>query len=66
VLDRISFLGWNRLTSLMVLVNFLQSRIAPLQEHELPAWVYSGKDDTRRVEVGATGDLDLAAMSWML
>jgi hypothetical protein len=66
VLKRIADLSRGGLTSIMVLVNFLQSRLAPLQERGLPARFYRGSNDPQRIERGADGDLDVATITWVM
>jgi hypothetical protein len=58
VLEQIRFLAQNGLTSLMVLHNYLSKRIAPLQAHTRPAWVYTRLNDTTWLEHGAGSSLD--------
>jgi hypothetical protein len=65
VLDRIQYLVENGLTSLMVLHDFLSKRLVPLQDRShRPAWMYTGVNDTMRLDRGprsSLGDTMLAA-----
>jgi hypothetical protein len=62
VLDRIQYTGVNdimRLTSLMVMHDFLSRRLAPLQDQPAcPAWMYTGVNDIMRQECGPRSSLD--------
>jgi hypothetical protein len=58
VLEQIQLLAQNGLTSLMVLHDYLSKRIAPLQAHTRPAWVFTGVNDTTWLEHGAGSSLD--------
>jgi hypothetical protein len=59
VLDRIQYLAESGLTSLMVLHDFLSTRLAPLQDRATrPAWMYTGVNDIMRLERGPGSSLD--------
>jgi hypothetical protein len=62
ILDRIQYTGVNdimRLTSLMVMHDFLSRRLAPLQDQPAcPAWMYTGVNDIMRQERGPRSSLD--------
>jgi hypothetical protein len=59
MVKRIKFLVEKRLTSMMVLFDFLSRRIAPLRQHARVAWLYTGEDDASRLERDRGTDLDL-------
>jgi hypothetical protein len=59
VLDWIQYLAESGLTSLMVLLDFLSRRLAPLQDRATrPAWMYTGVNDIMRLERGLGSSLD--------
>jgi hypothetical protein len=51
-LGRIQILAESRLTSMMVLHDYVSKRITPLQERTHPAWLYTGVNDVMRLERG--------------
>jgi hypothetical protein len=55
-----------RLTSMMVLFNFLSKRIAPLELCACPAWLYTGVNNTIWLEHGCGSDLDPKVLDTML
>jgi hypothetical protein len=65
VLARIRFLANKGLTSMMVLYDFLLKHIAPLQERSCPAWLYTGVNDSTRLErgTGSTWEAEKLMMS---
>jgi hypothetical protein len=66
VLERIWFLAKNGLTSRMVLHDYKSKCITPLQARTRPAWVYTGVNDTTRLERGAGSCLDDGALALSL
>jgi hypothetical protein len=50
VLGRIRILAESRLSSMMVLHDYVLKRIAPLQECTRPTWLYTGVNDVTRLE----------------
>jgi hypothetical protein len=55
---RIRFLAEKGQTSTMVLHVFVSKHIALLQDHSWPAWLYTGLNDTKRLEHGDRSDLE--------
>jgi hypothetical protein len=53
VLARIRFLADKRLTSMMVMYDFLSTCIAPVKERSRPVWLYTRVSDSTRLEHGA-------------
>jgi hypothetical protein len=51
---------------MIVLFDFLSKRIAPLQLRVRPAWLYTGENDTTRLERGQGSDLDPRVLNSML
>ena len=47
----LSFLREEGLTGQMVVADFVTRRIAPLQAHSVPMWMYSGPNDKMRLHV---------------
>jgi hypothetical protein len=66
MVKRIQLLMNQRLTSMMVLFNFLSKRITPLQVHARPAWLYTGVNDTTLLECSHELDLDPKVLDTML
>jgi hypothetical protein len=66
VLKRITFLVGKGLTSMMVLCDFLSRHIAPLQQRAHPAWLYTGENDTIRLEHSHRTELDSKMLEAML
>ena len=65
VLERIRFLRDSGLTSIMVVVDFLRRRLAPLRERARPSWFYTGPEDITRTQIGASWDLGPAELRGM-
>jgi hypothetical protein len=55
-----------RFSSMMVLFDFLLKRIAPLQLCTRSAWLYTGVNDTTRLERGHRSDLDPKVLDTMM
>jgi hypothetical protein len=51
---------------MMVMHDFLSKRIAPLQDRSRPAWLYTGVNDTTRLEHGDGSNLDDTTLAFML
>ena len=66
VLNRIEYLRRAGLTSLMVVIDFLRRRLAPLRECVRPAWKYTGSHDVTRTCIGDGGNLDEGALAVLL
>ena len=58
VFEHIRFLRNAGLTSVMVVVDFLRRRLAPLRERARPCWLYTGPEDITQTQIGASWDLD--------
>ena len=58
---RPSNLGAAKLTGATLLREFLEHRVAPLQEHSLPLWRLGGADAAQRLSSEALTDEDLTA-----
>jgi hypothetical protein len=54
------------LTTMMVLHDFLSKCIATLQDRSRLAWLYTGVNDTTRLECGDRSDLDLEVLALSL
>jgi hypothetical protein len=54
------------LTSIMVMHDLLSKRIAPLQQCARPAWLYTGENDTTRLERSRGSILDPDVLETML
>ena len=65
VLERILELRESGLTSVMVVVDFLRRRLAPLRERARPSWFYTGPEDITRTQIGASWDLGQAELRGM-
>ena len=63
---RIAELARAGLTGRMVMLDFLQRRIAPLTYSARPSWEYSGPNDNMRLERGEAKSLDEGALKMMM
>jgi hypothetical protein len=66
VLGRIQILVKSRLTSMMVLHDYVSKRIEPLQERTYPARLYTGVNDAKRVQRGDGSSLGEEALSLVI
>jgi hypothetical protein len=51
---------------MMVLHNYVSKRIAPLQEHTRPVWLYTGVNDITRLECGDRSVLGEEALALVM
>jgi hypothetical protein len=66
MLKRIQFMAEQGLMSLMMLFDFLSRRITPLQQHVHAAWLYTGENNTTRLECDCGIDLGMKVLGTML
>jgi hypothetical protein len=66
VLGRIRILAKSRLTSMMVLHDYVSKLIVPLQERTLPAWLYTRVNDLTRLERGDGSALSEEALALVI
>jgi hypothetical protein len=66
VLGKIRILTESGLTPMMVPHDYVLKRIAPLQEHTCPAWLYPGVNDVTWLERGDWSTLSEEAMAFMM
>jgi hypothetical protein len=66
VLGRIQILVKSRLTSMMVLHDYVSKRIEPLQERTYPTRLYTGVNDAKRVQRGDGSSLGEEALSLVI
>jgi hypothetical protein len=66
VLNCIDNLRWERLTSVMVVADYLCHRLVPLRERAHPCWMYTGPNDITRTQISEDGNLDEGALAALL